>query len=77
MNKLGCLILLLTLILTACSSPQEDDLGQYIEQVKAKKARPIEPLPTFVVPKKFIYPENDTVVVHLNRKKWSLRYLIN
>ncbi|WP_131780945.1 pilus assembly protein PilP [Legionella gresilensis] len=55
----GWLILLLILTLSACSSTNEDDLDQYIKEVKARKARPIEPLPTFLPPIKFSYPEID------------------
>ncbi|MGQ3888206.1 pilus assembly protein PilP [Legionella sp. CNM-1927-20] len=55
----GWLILILILMLSACSSASEDDLDQYIREVKARKVRPIEPLPTFVPPIKFAYPELD------------------
>ncbi|WP_419420413.1 pilus assembly protein PilP [Legionella sp. D16C41] len=51
--------LFLILILSACSSTSEDDLEQYISSIKMRKVSPIEPLPTFIPPVKFIYPEQD------------------
>lgn len=59
-TKLTALTLIILLFLAACSSADDDDLNQYIQQVKARKTRPIEPLPTFIPPIKFIYPEEES-----------------
>ncbi|WP_244917898.1 pilus assembly protein PilP [Legionella busanensis] len=46
-------------MLSSCSSAREDDLDQYIKEVKARKVNSIEALPTFIPPIKFAYPEID------------------
>lgn len=48
-----------TLILFACTSSEDDKLSSYINDIKARPGRPIEPIPEFVPLKKFIYPEVD------------------
>lgn len=49
---------LLPLLLIACSS-DDSELNRYINTVKTRPARPIEPIPEFQPLKKFIYPEVD------------------
>ena len=43
--------------LTACGS-DEKPLNQYINDIKSRPARSIEPIPKFEQPPKFAYPEN-------------------
>ena len=49
---------LLFLLLFSCSS-EDSELNRYINTVKTRPARPIEPIPEFQPLKKFIYPEAD------------------
>lgn len=49
---------LLSLLLAACSS-DDSELKRYINTVKTRPGRPIEPIPEFKPLKKFIYPEAD------------------
>jgi type IV pilus assembly protein PilP len=49
---------LLSLLLGACSS-DDSELKRYINMIKTRPARPIEPIPEFQPLKKFIYPEKD------------------
>lgn len=46
-------------MLIACSSSGEKELDNYIQTVKARKARPIEPIPSYIPHSKFAYPETD------------------
>jgi len=48
----------LSLLLVACSS-DDSELKRYINTVKTRPGRPIEPIPEFKPLKKFIYPEKD------------------
>jgi type IV pilus assembly protein PilP len=47
------------LSLSGCSSSADDELTRYINQVKAKSARPIPPIPEFPPLKAFQYPDPD------------------
>jgi len=51
------LILVLCILLSACSGP-DDDLERYIHKIKMKKTRPIESIPEIAEPEKYKYPEN-------------------
>ncbi len=53
------LALLSTVLLGACAEPGMQDLHQYIEQVKARSAGPIESLPEVKSVETFIYLEGD------------------
>lgn len=48
----------LSQLLFACSS-DDSELNRYINTIKTRPARPIEPIPEFQPLKKFIYPEVD------------------
>jgi type IV pilus assembly protein PilP len=50
---------LLSLMLMACSS-DDSELTHYINSVKTRPARPIEPIPETQPLEKFIYPEQDS-----------------
>lgn len=50
-------ILLLPVILIACGS-SSDDLNHYINTIKSRPAKPIEPIPAFAQLSTFSYPEN-------------------
>lgn len=54
------LLILCTLFLTACTSSADDELSKYINEVKSRSGRPIEPIPEFIPLEKFVYPEMDT-----------------
>lgn len=45
--------------LTGCGSSEEDDLDEYIHQIKSKPPMPIGPMPSIESIPKFTYPEND------------------
>ncbi|KTC65779.1 type IV pilus biogenesis protein PilP [Legionella adelaidensis] len=49
--------LLIAYFLCACSPSEDSELRHYINEVKSRPAKPIEPLPTFEPLPKFIYPE--------------------
>lgn len=49
----------ITLGLAACGS-DENELKQYMREVKTRPSKPIEPIPAFVPPEKFAYPEQET-----------------
>ncbi|WP_058483009.1 pilus assembly protein PilP [Legionella spiritensis] len=51
---------LMTLALASCSSSADSELSRYINKIKSRKARPIEPLPSFKPLPKFAYPDIDT-----------------
>lgn len=53
------ILVLSALVLIGCGSSNESDLNRYINHVKSKPARPIEPLPEFKPLAKFIFPEVD------------------
>lgn len=55
MKKIICLPAILTIALTACSDSSKDDLVAYMAEVKARPAKPIEPIPTFTPYKPFDY----------------------
>jgi type IV pilus assembly protein PilP len=46
-------------MLMACDPSEDSELRRYIDEVKARKARPIEPIPEFTPMTKFSYPENE------------------
>lgn len=43
--------------LLGCSS--DEDLRQYIQDIKSRPSKSIEPIPTFEPPPKFLYPEEE------------------
>lgn len=49
-------IFILSVAMTACTSSADSELSRYIFEIKARKARPIEPLPQFSPLPKFAYP---------------------
>mgnify|MGYP000716481883 CR=1 FL=1 len=55
MNKIIYLPAILAVALTACSDTSKDDLIAYMTEVKARPAKPIEPIPTFTPYKPFDY----------------------
>lgn len=57
---LKCLCFLLLIELLGCASSDKQDLGHYINMIKSRAPKPIEPLPTFAYLPQFTYPENDT-----------------
>jgi type IV pilus assembly protein PilP len=60
-NKInGLIILLLSLMLIACGSSGTRDLNNYINNIKIRKSKSIEPLPEFTPLPVFIYPEQDS-----------------
>lgn len=54
------LMILLSCILSACDTPGTRDLNRYINDIKLRPAKSIEPLPEFTPLPKFIYPEQDS-----------------
>ena len=60
LNKTFGMMLVIVFMLLGCSSSDEGELTHYINNVKTRPAKPIEPLPTFMPLPKFIYPEEDT-----------------
>ena len=55
----GCLLVLLVIMLLGCESSEDHILTNYINEVKARKPKPIEPISENVPLVKFIYPEHD------------------
>lgn len=55
-QRIGC-ICSLTLLLVACSG-NNDDLVYYIHEVKSRKTREIEPVPSFAPLPTFKFPDN-------------------
>ncbi len=51
--------MLLSSMLIACGSSDDNELNHYINRIKTRPAKPIEPLPEFTPLPKFIYPEDD------------------
>ncbi len=45
-------------MMCACDFSDENELSQYINSIKSRPAKPIEPIPTFKPAPKFVYPEN-------------------
>ncbi|VEB34333.1 Tfp pilus assembly protein PilP [Legionella sainthelensi] len=56
-NKRICCICFLSLLLVACTDDNED-LVNYINEVKQRKTREIEPLPSFAPLPSFKFPDN-------------------
>lgn len=55
-----CLILaVMVALIAACASSADEELSHYINEVKIRSAKPIEPIPVFIPLEKFIYPEQD------------------
>ena len=52
-------IILLSSMLVACGSSGSSELNHYINDIKTRKSKPIEPLPEFTPLPKFIFPEQD------------------
>jgi type IV pilus assembly protein PilP len=50
---------LLSLMLIGCGSSGDSELNHYINEIKTRPTKPIEPLPKFTPLPKFIYPEVD------------------
>lgn len=53
-------IIILSLLLFACGASDESELTRYINRIKLRPSKPIEPLPEFKALPVFQYPENDT-----------------
>lgn len=60
MNRRLLQILVLSLIsfLIGCGSSKEDELNHYMAEIKARKPRPIEPVPELESIEKYKYPED-------------------
>ncbi len=59
-NTLRFFIVLIGLtMLIACDPTEDSKLRRYIDEVKARRSRPIEPIPEFTPMSKFSYPENE------------------
>jgi len=54
----GAALAVIFMLLAACSA-DNDDLDSYLNDIKTRSVRPIEPMPEFVSPPKFTYPEDD------------------
>ncbi|KTD50639.1 type IV pilus biogenesis protein PilP [Legionella quinlivanii] len=55
------LIVILTgYVLSGCDTSADLELSRYINEVKSRKAQPIEPIPTIKPLAKFVYPENES-----------------
>ncbi len=52
------IVVAITILLAACGS-DDTDLQRYLNDIKTRPVKPIEPIPEFVLPPKFAYPEND------------------
>ena len=52
-------MVLLSLVLVACSSSEDTELSSYINNIKLRPAKPIEQIPEFKPLPTFIYPEED------------------
>lgn len=58
-NLLTKLLLLSCIFaLIGCGSSENGDLKKYLRKIKSRPPQPIEPIPTFVLPKQYSYPEN-------------------
>ena len=53
------IIIATSLLLGGCSGEKHGDLVAYVQKTKAKKARPIPPLPEIKPYENFVYEEND------------------
>ena len=53
------MVLILSVFIVGCSSSEDNELSRYINSVKLRPAKPIEPLPQFTPLPKFVFPEND------------------
>lgn len=51
---------LMIMMLSACGQSNEGELRRYINGIKSRPSKPIEPIPEFTPPAKFTYPEEDT-----------------
>lgn len=51
--------LFISILLSGCDSSSNNELNRYINSVKLRPAKPIEPLPEFSPLPKFLYPETD------------------
>ena len=57
---MNCIIMvLLSSLLIGCGSSSDSELTHYINTIKNRPVKPIEPIPEFEALPKFIYPEND------------------
>lgn len=55
-----CFILgVMIALIAACASSADEELSRYINEIKIRPAKPIEPIPVFIPLEKFIYPEQD------------------
>lgn len=52
-------MILLSLLLIACSSSDDSELTHYINKIKTRPSKPIEPIPNFEQLPKFTYPEGE------------------
>lgn len=52
-------MVVISLMLMACGSSEDNELNHYIIKIKARPTKPIDPLPEFKPLSKFIYPEED------------------
>lgn len=58
-NSQRYLVVLLIIMLLGCESSEDDYLNNYINNIKARKPKPIESIPDIVPLAKFVYPEKD------------------
>ena len=55
----GLMLAILSMLLIACGASDDEALNRYINMVKARPAKPIEPLPEFKPLAQFKFPEDD------------------
>lgn len=53
------MVYIITAVIAACTSSADEELSRYINQIKMRAAKPIEPIPVFIPLEKFVYPEQD------------------
>lgn len=53
-------VLLAAILITACGDGDEAELRRYMNEIKTRPAKKVEPIPELMIQKQFSYPENDT-----------------
>lgn len=51
------ILILLSLLLIACGPSEDSELRHYMNEIKSRRSKPIEPIPQFEPPVEFSYPE--------------------
>ena len=55
-----CLLVIISTLLMSCSSSEDSELTRYINRIKSRPIKPIEPIPEVKPFPKFAYPETDS-----------------